>query len=67
MQCPNSANCPVRDKDGFGAYCRPFVASCVGSSRKCLGEVVCKGKDCPGVVGTLCFTLGASSNFKVRV
>jgi hypothetical protein len=47
--------------------CEPFVSSCLSTSNKCLGKVVCQGVACPpGVAGTMCFTLGNSDkNFKV--
>lgn len=44
------------------------MSSCLSTSNKCLGKVVCQGIACPGVAGTMCFTLGNSDkNFKVCV
>lgn len=50
VQCPNSANCPVRDAR-YQATCRKYKPSCnVGANRPqphCLGTVDCLGDPCP--------------------
>lgn len=50
MNCPNSANCPVRDKRTmtYNATCLPINPSCIpGSTNKCLGRVRCRNNNCP--------------------
>lgn len=57
LQCPKSANCPVRDP-AYQATCVKYVPTCnAGANRPvphCLGQVRCAGTPCPAWEGVDC-------------
>ncbi|WIA11284.1 hypothetical protein OEZ85_011408 [Tetradesmus obliquus] len=63
LNCPNSANCPVRTK--IGVRCEFRSPGCNPNNAHCLGFVTCPNNDCGVWEGYTCFADGSSDNWKI--